>query len=121
MSQSRKFWTLGNGVEIVKWPKPWTWTNSDPKWLKKALKTIPAGGMNDFYEYVMSSGEDVHKGAPYAFFLKNQKKYLTAVEEKKREKRRLAKDGNTWEFPMHEINAAGTCPEDMDGLGGFSC
>ena len=49
--------------------------------------------MNDFYEYVMSSGEDVHKGAPYAFFLKNQKKYLTAVEEKKREKRRLAKVG----------------------------
>ena len=77
--------------------------------------------MNDFYEYVKSAGETLHKGAPYAFFLKHQKKYLIAAEEKKREKRRrLLRDENSWEFPMHEINAAGTCPEEMDGLGGFS-
>ena len=76
--------------------------------------------MNAFYEYVVSSGETLHKGAPYAFFLKHQKKYLTAVEKKKREMRRIAKDENSWEFPIHQINAAGTCPEDMDGLGEFS-
>lgn len=76
--------------------------------------------MNDFYEYVKTAGEILHKGAPYAFFLKHQKKYLIAAEEKKREKRLLLRDENSWEFPMHEINAAGTCPEDMDGLGGFS-
>ena len=75
--------------------------------------------MNAFYDYVVASGETLHKGAPYAFFLKHQKKYLTAVEKKKREMRRIAKDENSWEFPMHEINAAGTCPEDMDGLGKF--
>lgn len=76
--------------------------------------------MNDFYEYVKSAGDTLHKRAPYAFFLKHQKKYLIAAEEKKREKRRrLLRDENSWEFPMHDINAAGTCPEDMDGLGGI--
>ena len=108
-----------NGLEIVKWPKPWTWTNAEPKWLKKALKAIPNGDMNDFYSYIKASGDSLHKGAPYAFFLKHQKKYLEAVQDKKQEKRRsdpqIAHD-NSWEFPIHEINAAGTCPEDMDGL-----
>ena len=55
--------------------------------------------MNDFYEYAKSAGEILHKGAPYAFFLKHQKKYLIAAEEKKREKRlRTAVVLNCWVY-----------------------
>ena len=43
------------------------------------MDTIPNGDINDFWNYVMDSGPDLHKGAPYGFFMNNHKIYLRAV------------------------------------------
>ena len=43
------------------------------------MDTIPNGDINDFWNYVMGSGPELHKGAPYGFFMNNHKIYLRAV------------------------------------------
>ena len=113
---TRKFFKClldtGDGEEYV----------PDYSWLSQAMDVIPNGDINDFWNYVMDSDPELHKGAPYGFFMNNHKIYLRAVfgefTERESELSQWSPPKSARTFgrnltPQNDIDANEQCPETV--------